>query len=62
MKVNCAQLGSVTRLDYLLQFVQFFQSLWQQLFGQHRLHFKAIFVKVSKSLISLVKIIFGQNL
>ena len=25
MKVNCAQLGSVTRLDYLLQFVHFFK-------------------------------------
>ena len=39
-----------------------FQSLWQQLFGKNHQHFEAIFVKVSNSLISLVKIIFGQLL
>ena len=37
-----------------------FQSLWQQLFVQNRQHFEALFVKVSKSFLSLVKIIFGN--
>ena len=36
------------------------QSLLATIILPNRQHFKAIFVKVSKSFISLVKIIFGQ--
>ena len=37
-----------------------FWSLWQQLFSPKRPHFLAIFVKVSKSFISLVKSFLGN--
>ena len=39
-----------------------FQSLWQQLFYPNRPDFLAIFVNLSKSLIFLVEIIYGQLL
>ena len=45
----------VTRLGDLLDFWATFQSLWQQLISPNLSHSQAIFVKMSKSLISLVK-------
>ena len=47
--------SSVTRLGDLLDF-----SLWQQLICPNRLHSWAIFVKMSKSIIFLVKSCLGN--
>ena len=50
---------SVTRMGVFYT-LGTFQSLWQQLFCPNRPHFKAIYVKVSKSLIFSSDIIFGN--
>ena len=46
---------SVTRLGDLLEFGQIFKSIWQQLICPNLPHSYAISVKMSKSIIFLVK-------
>ena len=52
-------LSSVTRLCNLLDFGQFFESLCQQLICPNLQHSQAIFVKVLKSIIFLLKLIWA---
>ena len=52
--------SSVTRLDNLLDFGQHFKAFGNILFAQIYLHSHSIFVKVSKSLIFLVKSFLGN--
>ena len=59
-EVEAAQFNQCDQIGRFIAFWPTFQSLWEQLFCPNYPHYLAIFVKVSKSFIFLVKSFLGN--
>ena len=65
LNYHSSNIGTLDQCGQIGRFITLwanFQSLWQQLFCPNCQHFKAIFVRVSKTLIFSSKFLFGQLL